>query len=459
MKKLIVLGLAIVLPMQLRAQDLDAQIEQLQKAGEDFASASAIGSGSPALRGLAEEYQVFSGNFGSLKSSVQENNYDQAIRTLDRWLKRTKNEQIKTALEGLLKGIRAEQATRMAKLTEQVNTLLKSAAQKLGKATTPEAVFLVQEELELFRDEELNNGSRSTRILSERVSRALNFTNSWLQIVTAETNGEYSQALQSLNSLRQNPSASALFTQPELAAKYQTLLDLVLKKDEPDKGNSLIAQVIATTMRKVKSPADAAAALTVMSELTGLSYGNDNRLANNVQNNLQQLVELNEDYQSGTYSRIIGSYSRASGISPYNRQIDALKNELRLQAIAAANDLPNLGSPAESEGLATFLRRLAGEAFAKKEWDQLFTLLSVYSNVTGGGCARTTDMKQGVAAFLSAKQLEESQQFGDAVSQYTRCAAQLGKLVPRVEANEALARLRKDHPEAFKPTGNLNLAD
>jgi len=88
--------------------------------------------------------------------------------------------------------------------------------------------------------------------------------------------------------------------------------------------------------------------------------------------------------------------------------------DLRIEAVAKANDLPDLGAPSEGEGFASFIRRKAVAAFEKKDWETLFTLLSVYSQVSGGGCARTNDMKQGVAAFLAGQQLEKAGQFSNA---------------------------------------------
>ena len=108
-----------------------------------------------------------------------------------------------------------------------------------------------------------------------------------------------------------------------------------------------------------------------------------------------------------------------------------------------------MGTPKDDETVPTFIKRKANEAFAAKNWEDLYTFLSVYSTLTGGGCTRTQGMQDGVAAYLSAQQLEAAGQFGNAVEAYSKCVAQLGKLVPRQEAQEALQRLRRDHPDAF----------
>ena len=223
--------------------------------------------------------------------------------------------------------------------------------------------------------------------------------------------------------------------------------------------DSPVRAAVDEIMKRVKGPADLAAAVASIAELSNLSYGNnESRLVNNVQNQLGELAQLNAELEAGNYGRVVSSYTTSyvgsSSVNPYARQLQVIRDQLRVRAVALANDLPDLGTPPAGESFAAFIRKQSEEAFAKKDWQQLFTLLTVYSSATGGGCARTEDMKSSVAAYLAGMQLEEAQQFGDAVQEYTRCVAKIGKFVPRAEAKEALTRLRQSHPEAFSPTGN-----
>lgn len=455
MKTLPVCILSLLLPLSLIAQDLDAKLQNLQKVGEEFAAASAIGSASGSLRALADEYRDFSNNFSSLQSYTQDGNYEQSIRILQRWLARTKNEQVKTALTDLLAVMRKEKEARDAKMSARVDDILKNVSKQLAAAKTPEEAAKAQIQLEEFRDFELNTGDRSSRIFNDRINRATNFINYWQQVLAAEQAGDFGSALQTLNNLQRNISSFPLLGAEVVSEKYKTLLEALANSDEPRKDSSPVAKLIRQTMEKVKSPADAATAAAVMSNLSSFTSGNGQRLAYALQNSLNDLVRVNNDFESGAYARVISSSGGSFHVAPYARQIEALRESLRRKAVEAANDLPDLGTPREGEAFPAFIRRMATEAFGKKDWQQLYTLLSVYSSVTGGGCARTAGMKEGVAAFLAAGQLEQAGQFGDAVARYSACVAQLGKLVPREEAAAALARLRKDHPEAFDPVGNM----
>ena len=455
MKTISILALGFLLPLALVGQDLDAKLQNLQKVGEEFAAASAMGSASEPLRAIAGEYRDFSSNFSSLQSYMQDGNYEQSIRIIQRWLARTKNEQVKAALTDLLAAMKKEKEARDAKTSARVDEILKSASRQLASAQSPEQSANVQIQLEEFRDFELNTGDRSSRILNDRISRAINFLSNWQQVLVSEEAGDLSSALQALSNLRRNSSSNPLLDSEAVSEKYQTLLAALMKQNEPRKDPTPIARIIAQTMEKVKSPADAEAAAMLMASLSSFTSGDENRLANSLQSNLSDLVRLNNDFESGAYARVISGSGGSSYFTPYTQQIEKLKESLRRKAVEAANDLPGLGSPKEGEGFSSFIRRMAVEAFEKKDWERLYTLLSVYSSVTGGGCARTADMKEGVAAFLAAQQLEQAGQFGDAVASYSVAVAQLGKLVPRAESAAALARLRKDHPEAFNPTGNI----
>jgi hypothetical protein len=86
MKNLPLLALALLFPFTLLGQDLDSKLRSLQKVGEEFAAASAMGPASGSLRALADECRDFSNNFSSLQSCVQDGNYDQSTRVLQRWL-------------------------------------------------------------------------------------------------------------------------------------------------------------------------------------------------------------------------------------------------------------------------------------------------------------------------------------------------------------------------------------
>jgi hypothetical protein len=451
MKNLSLLVLALLFPFALLGQDLDSKLQSLQKVGEEFAAASAMGSASESLRAIAGEYRDFSSNFSSLQSCVQDGNYDQSIRVLQRWLARTKNAQVKTALTDILAALKKEQEARAAQTAARVDELLKTAATQLVAAKAPEQAAKVQTQIEEFRDYELNTGDRASRVLSERLNRAVNFINNWQQVLASEQAGDFSSALQSLNNLRRN--SSSFLDSAALSAKYQTLLEALMSPSGKD--STPISRIIAQTMAKVKSPADAASATAVMSDISSFTSGSENRLANTLQNSLGELVRLNNDFESGAYARVINQSGGNSYFSPYSAQIERLKESLRIKSVAAANDLPELGLPKEGEGFPSFIRRMAVEAFEKNDWQRVYTLLAVYSSVTGGGCARTADMRESVAAFLAGQQLEQAGQFGDAVAHYSSCIAHLGKLVPRAEAAAALTRLRKDHPDAFSPTGNI----
>jgi hypothetical protein len=445
----LVLIVAVFFPCTLPGQDLDSKLQSLQKVGEEFAAASAMGTASDSLLAIAGEYREFSNNFSSLQSYVQSGNYDQSVRTLKRWLARTKNKQIQVSLSELLKALEEEQAAKNARKTAELDKLLKEAAAQIAAATTPEQTVDIQNQLEEFRDYELNNGDRANRILSERVNRATNFIKSWREVLSSEAMGEYGSALQALKNLRRNTSSYQLLGADAVAGKYQSLLSAMMKSDASGKNASPVARVIAETMAKVKTPDDAAAALAVLSDLASVTSGIESRMANALQNSLNALVRLNEKFTSGAYARVITDTSSSSHLTTYTPQIEALADDLRLKAVAAANELPDLGLPRKGEGFSSFIRRLAVEAYEKKDWSRLYTLLSVYSSVSGGGCARTGHMQEGVKSYIAAQQLEKAGQFRYAVVHYSNCVAELGKLVPREEAAAALAKLRKDHPEAF----------
>lgn len=419
----------------------------------DCAAAAAMGTASESLRAMAGEYRDFSSNFGSLQSYMEEGHFDQALLLLQRWLDRTKNAQVKIALTELLEALKKQKEERDARMAARMEEMLKTAATGAAAAETPEKLASIQIRLEEFRDFELNTSDRKSRLLHERLNRAINFLGNWQQVLLAEQSGDFSSALQSLGNLRRNTSSFQLLDSAVMASKYKALLEKLRTADATKKDSSPIFQAIGEIMAGVKSPADASKAASAVSELISFTSGNENRLASALHGNLQELARLNADFESGAYARVIGTWGSGYPETPYTQKIEAMREALRIRAVVVANDLPELGRPEKGENFTSYVRRLSVAAYEKKDWERLHTLLGVYFLLTGGRCTWTSDMKEGVGAYLSGKQLEDAGQFKEAAAQYIRCIAQLGPLVPRAEAAAAASSLQKNHPEAFSPAG------
>lgn len=439
--KALLLFAAVALASPAWAQDMNEQLVGLRRAGDEFAEAAALNSKSPALQSMAAEYREFSNNYSSLEFYVSNGNYEEAIRTLRRWEARTKNDQIKETLKQLLANLEKEQEKRTAKLTAELDALLKLATEKLATSKSPKDLQEIQQQLQDFRDYDLGSGGRSTRGLQERVSRAANFLENWQQILAAEKSGDLGEAVQNLRNLRQNFYAAGFADDKVLNAKMESLLNLIFTQEDKTSPLSPVSKAIIMTLEKIKNPEDAVKAQVMLRRLSSItSSSEESQLCNQAQNSVGQYLRMAQDYQSGAFARVISASNDYD--FNYNKNIEALKAALRANAAAAANDVKDLGTPKEGESFAAFVRRKAGEAYQAKDWPDLFALLSVYSSATGGGCSRTQGMQDGVRAYLAGQQLEQAGQYKDAAASYSLCIAQVGPLVPRAEATEALNKMK-----------------
>lgn len=439
------------------ADDLDSQIQQLEKVGQDFAGAAAI-SGSMAnasadLKSMAQEYRNFSSNFSSVQSYVQNSDYDQAVRMLRRWLAQTKNEQIKKSLTNLLEALQAQRKKQLEELTKKADDLLAATAAGLAKATSPDDVEALRLNIEDFRSEECNNGGREVQRLSNKLNRASSFLENWRQFIAAQSEGDFQQALSSLSSLRRSGGNTGLISSKDIAARYAALLEKQLASISNPDDASPVSKAIAAIMDKVKSGKDASAAASQIALIQSIAMGTDGRFVAILQAQLDQISRMQRDLDEGTYGRVLGNSDfSSSAATPYDAQCAALRTDIKSRAIAGSFNLENLGSPKPGVSFSTFLRDFAEQAFQKKDWKRLASILPAYSAALGGGYyGQPENPQQGVKSYLAGEQLEKAGLYRDAVRQYTNCIALTGPFVPRDEATAAIERLRKDQPQAFVP--------
>lgn len=440
MKRLALLLVVLALVPPAVAQNVNEQLSDLKKAGEEFAAAASIGAGNASLQGVAAEYREFSNNYSSLESYISNGNHEEAIRTLRRWISRTKNEQLKKSLQVLQASLEKDQEARLAKVNTDLAALIKATNESLATTNSVEDVAGLREKLEAFRDTELSQGGRSLRSQQDRINRAVNLLESWQRILIAENSGEPAEALRYLRDLRNNSYSAGLLDEKTIAAKTNALLSQVLAQADKG-GESPLRKAVLSAIEKIKTPADAQRALIILRKLQQATVYEDAQLTSQAQNSITQYLRMNRDFEAGAYARVIGHVSSDYEFE-FGDRIEALKNDLRAKSAALSNDLADLGEPKAGESFGAFIRRKAEDAYKAKNWPDLFALLSVYTSATGGGCSRTQGMQEGVRAYIAGQQLEKAGQFKDAATSYSLCIAQVGPLVPREEAAAALERLK-----------------
>jgi len=368
--------------------DLDSQIQALEKVGQDFAGAAAVSgsmaNSSPDLKAMVEEYRSFSNNFGSVQSYLQNNDYDQAVRMLKRWLSQTKNEQIRTSLTKLVEALQAQRKKQVEALTKKVDEKIAATAAGVAKATTPDEVESLRLDLEEFRNEECNTSSRETQRLSNRLSRAVSFLESWRQFVAAQSDGDYQQALSYLTNVRRNGGNVGIISSKDLADRYAGLLEKQLANlTDPDAGSPVL-KAIAGIMEKVKSGKDAPAAASKIAVIQSIANGADSRLLSTLQTQLDQIGRMQRDFDDGIYGRVLGNSDFSSGmVTPYDDRCAQVRSELKTRAIVATSQLESFGTPKPGESFAQFLRSAADIAFEKKDWARLAVILPAYSAASG----------------------------------------------------------------------------
>ncbi len=96
-------------------------------------------------------------NLSNLESSIENQSYQQAERTINKWQSDTKNEEIEKLLPPLLVAIQAEAQRRVKIATKKIDELLIKVKGELPTATDPEKLEAIKQEFQKFTDEEFHN--------------------------------------------------------------------------------------------------------------------------------------------------------------------------------------------------------------------------------------------------------------------------------------------------------------
>ncbi|MFZ0616873.1 MAG: hypothetical protein WAN16_10570 [Chthoniobacterales bacterium] len=440
-------------------------INQLQKIGQDFAQAAqlsgslGVGGTSKELKELADEYRDYSNSFASLNSYVQNGNYEEAVATIRRWMRRTHNKQVQQSLTTLLEALQAQRKKKVEEITKAIDEAIAKASSSLRKATTPDQVETIRVDLEDLRADLLGSGGRDLQRLSNRIQRAVSLLENWRQLLCAENDGDLQQALSYLNQIRQNHSTEGLISQKEISDRYSALFEKQLKQNPEQESDSPILGAAAEIMGNVKSGKDAQEAAIKMARLLRLvqerGYGNItyiptiNALTQRLnyidllqsrldEKAFQQVVET-------TYNEAIYTYPRGGRSQPLKldeARMSLIINDQKITAIEALYPNANLGKPNAGETLPVFLNAKAQEAYESKNWPVLYQRLQALTSVGGG------NLQQGIRSYISGGQLEKAGLYREAIRQYAACIEQTGPFVPREEAAAAVVQILKEHPEA-----------
>ncbi len=455
-------GLVLIcsLVSTVHASELDAKIQNVRTVSEQLAlagmaSKSANTSGiMDSTAGVSQELREISSTLSQMDSYLASNNYDEARRMVMRVLRSTKNEDLKKALQGLLSQIDAEQMKQAAVLEEKFAALNQKVNTALEKAT-PEQVSSLQEEVEDFRYTELNSGNRRNQRIGNRIDRMNNFLGQWQQLLEAEKDGNYAEALQILANMRSNRQSYRL---PEslVTARKQALEEKILSTQEIKDALGPLHGKIAALIAAIKTPRDAIAVQQKISALENAQRSNVERtFYNQLSNNLQEYANLVQRYEEGDFygvasSRTSDRFMPADLGAPLMRK----RAELRILAMEKLFDLPALGLPEQNESLATFLAKKAEAAFKAGQWQSLYSLMSAYQLTVTTPCS--TSSLAGVENMLAAIALESAGQQNDAMIAYRNVLRQPGKLAPRKAAAEALQKLQAAAPAATTNTPATN---
>jgi hypothetical protein len=338
--------------------------------------------------------------------------------------------------------LKKKQAALQAALAQTLNKRLNDAQSALLQAKTEDQVDKVSDDISEIQNE--NDSNITGQKFNNRLNRLQNATQYWSQVLFNEANGEYDQALQALRNLMNN-SQDIQFPHDMLNATLTRLLQASVQAPIKSNGNAVIT-LVNEQMDRMKTPAQLEQTLKLVETVRQYS-SSDNQSLNLLENDLQSLATVQEALSDKRYGTVFDP-PQAQRNYPWHSQVDALRSHLVIQAL---NELYGAPDPAQFKGttVEAFDAAFKG-ATAKNDWPQALEILENKDRFINGTCGRTNRPADiaAIRAYVEGVNLEQAEQWHDAVLAFRGVLRQNTPWVPRAQALEHLQKIGKDHPEA-----------
>ncbi|MEI8242496.1 MAG: hypothetical protein WCI17_04455 [bacterium] len=365
-----------------------------------------------------------------------------------------------------------EVARRSEQLQAAVNRRIEAAVtnvcEALLKAATGRAVQALAADFNRQYDR-LRRVAGNDSLACESLDGLRNLLGSWRRVVLSEEKGDFVSALQNLANM-DNEGAMRMDAriQAAVAAKREALLKRLV--EQPVRPNDPVIRMVdaqmaaADTLEKLVRLRAQLAPLQNAASYSGYAsmrysnpYGPSEVAA--LLADLQALESMQAALQARQYTLLVqGAYS-PGGYSAHRWRavITRHMNTLRSTAFSVMYGLSGMDIT-EGQPVAEALLLAADKAFAGSQWDRLGRCLEAYRAAAYGmqpPPAALADQINACRSFVAAGNYERVGDVDRAVTSYLAVLQAPAERSPLEAAVAALARLRKENPDAFARTRSL----
>jgi hypothetical protein len=440
-------------------EELQALADRIQQA-QNMLNRLASGSDTPLVYALRDSLSSASNmlrEWSNLKASEETGDDARALEALNR---------ITSMASGPWAGspeIAKKQERLQAAIADKVDKAAADVRVALIKATTSKDLQTVRTDF----NRQFNKLRRATgddSYAQQQLETLRNVLNAWGRILSAEEQGDLPMAIQNLSAIENDYYGR---NDPQIQSVVSTKRDALLRKllDQPPRsGDDPFIKIVGDEMEKVDSLEKLIdlkrRILPLQYTFASARYGGSAS-----QQEIQALVadiQILEALSGSAQGRPPNPYYSATGPSGSHRWkivVNRYYTQIRLKSLTEMFELKDL-SVAEGQTLDQALLQAADKAMADKQWERLSRCLDAYRGSVFGNQQPPTYLIDQISAcrnFITARNLEKAGDFERAAVTYLSVLNAPAERSPVEEATREIARLRREHPEAFEKIRDLPL--
>jgi hypothetical protein len=350
-------------------------------------------------------------------------------------------------------------------VTEPGEAALRDFASSLRAAHDRKAVdeLAAKFQAPLGKMRRLGAGGPDVEVLTGRLNRALSIITLWRKMLDFEEEQNWTEALKALDVIQQQEEAATAgtgllpndFVKEKRREFQQHVLAEVNKSSGPDDLNATLRRMISEKILGLEQPGDIPAVVRLIQKVVTSS---DEISKADLQHLESDLQTLGASWRGGGWDgKAVAEYARSNVGHPWQTEVQTVRERILKSGIAQRFALPEILSPPnDKQTVEKSLEALADKFAQEGKWQQVYDSLSAYQQCgfrlqNGVEGNRIAQEMQAVSDFLAASNLEQAEQFPEAVHLYQNVLRCPTGRIPAKEASEHLRALKKEHPELYVP--------
>jgi hypothetical protein len=339
-----------------------------------------------------------------------------------------------------------------AKMAVDVEKYIAAAKKRIEAAKTADDAERVQM---WMQQENIASAATSTTPGFNKAHALTQFVQRWQKALRSEESGNLPQVQNELRYMQSDRFVHSPLVRDWVKKKTAEIAKRVEVEQKKKIAGELV--ILDKAIEATKSADKLAAVLKMLQSISRTSTQSSELRAEiyALQGDVQNLAALHQSVAKHDMSKVGYWLQRRPKLAKHRwaKWSAQFERQLALEAIASTGQLKNL-NPRDGETIVALLLRTADEAVSKGDWQRVYRLLDMYKSLYGSQVYNQSWLRAelaGTQAYMLGQSYEKAGDVASAIHNYREVLKHTAARVPRKDAEERLALLKKKHPKQSEP--------